>query len=170
MATPREFQSSQRFRDEEARTRGGRPIHDYRLTELFGDLTRETTLLIQQEVELVRAEMTQKIDKVERGITSLSVGAVFLHGGLLVLLASAVFGLALVPMPLWASALIVGLAAALIGGVLLAIGRRNVRLSHLTPERTVETMRGLPERVAPHHEPRDEALQEAHHEHEEVRA
>src|SRR5689334_20340331 len=93
------------------------------IAELVADLTRETSELVQREMELGRLEMSQAITRVETGVSSLALGGIVALGGFLVLLAAAVLGLDLVVHTPWLSALIVGGVAVVLGAVLLALGK-----------------------------------------------
>lgn len=118
------------------------------IAALVSDLTRETSELISREAELARLEMSQAITRLETGMSSMALGGVVALGGFLVLLAAAVLGLDLVVHAPWLSALIVGGVAMALGGVLLALGKS--RLTHLTPERSLRSLRRDGELVQEH--------------------
>lgn len=107
---------------------------------LFSELSRETTLLIHQEIALVRAEMHEKVSQLQRGAVALSTGAAVAYAGLLFLGGATAMALAYA-IPLWLSALIVGCAFGIIGAVMLAKGRSDMKTSNLKPERTIESAR-----------------------------
>jgi len=118
------------------------------IADLISDLTRETSELIRKEMELARLEMSQAIARIETGVSSMAIGGVVAVAGFLVLLAAAVLGLDLVVHAPWLSALIVGGVAVAIGAVLLAVGKS--RLTHLTPERSLRSLRRDTELVQEH--------------------
>ncbi|HET8644342.1 MAG TPA: phage holin family protein, partial [Vicinamibacteria bacterium] len=64
------------------------------LGELFRELTSETRSLLRQEVELVKAEATEKVSFVGARIGELALGGGIALVGGLVLMAAAVTGLA----------------------------------------------------------------------------
>src|SRR5690348_14457070 len=109
------------------------------VADLFSELTHETRLLLQQEVHLAKVELQEKFQQVERGAVSLSIGAALCYAGLLALLASAIFGLALV-VDLWLAALIVGVVVALIGLGFVASGRESLKAKNLSLPRTTATL------------------------------
>ena len=115
---------------------------------LMSDLTRETSELLRQEMELTRLETSQAITRLETGLSSMAIGGVVTWAGFLVLLAAAVLGLDLAVQKPWLSALIVGGVAAALGAVLLALGKS--RLTHLTPERSLRSLRRDTELVREH--------------------
>ena len=112
------------------------------LGELFADLTRQTTTLIRQEVELAKSEMSAKATTVGRNVAFLAVGGAVAYAGFLALLAAAIIALATVAnIDWWLSALIVGVIAAVVGGLLIVRGRDALQREDLTPRRTIETLK-----------------------------
>jgi hypothetical protein len=107
---------------------------------LLRDLSRETTTLLRDEAALARAELGEKVDHFTASSATLAGGMLLAFAGFMVLLGAAVFGLA-ESMPLWAASLLVGAAVLAIGAILLATARSRLRAEHLTPERTLESLR-----------------------------
>jgi hypothetical protein len=118
------------------------------ISELISDLTRETSELIHREVELARLEVSQAVARIQTGMSSMAIGGIFAFAGFLVLLAAAAFGLDLVLHTPWLSTLIVGGAAVVLGVVMLAVGKS--RLTRLTPERSLRSLRRDTELVQDH--------------------
>jgi drug/metabolite transporter (DMT)-like permease len=119
------------------------PKEDRPLGSLLGDLMADLTELVSKEIQLAKAELSEKVSQATAGVTSLAVGGLVAFAGLLVLLDAAVYGVAalLGDAPLWAAALIVGVVVLGIGMVLLLKGRSNLSAENLAPKRTVEAMR-----------------------------
>lgn len=117
---------------------------DRSLGTLFSELTRETTTLVQQEVALAKAEISEKVSQIGYGLASLIIGGLVLFAGLLKLLDAAVFGVAgLFPnedQGLWIAALIVGGIVAIIGAIMLQKGRSNLQPGNLAPQRTADSL------------------------------
>ena len=111
------------------------------LGDLFSDLSRETTTLVRQEVQLAKAELTQSATEAARGIGMLVAGGAVAYAGLLFLLLAIVFGLIEAGWDAWLSALAVGLVVAVIGAVLVLRGRESLKPANLAPRRTVETLK-----------------------------
>ena len=111
------------------------------LGDLFSDLSRETTTLVRQEVQLAKTELTQSATEVARGIGMLVAGGAVAYAGLLFLLLAIVFGLIEAGWDAWLSALIVGLVVVAIGGVLVLRARESLKPTNLAPRRTVETLK-----------------------------
>lgn len=119
------------------------------LTDLIKELRDETTLLIREEVELAKTEMSEKVSRVSRNGGYLAGGGLFAFAGLIVLLLAASAGLyvGLVAAGL-ANAIAGWLAPLIVGGIAVAIGyafmqKAITTLKHesAVPERTVQTMK-----------------------------
>jgi uncharacterized membrane protein YqjE len=108
--------------------------------ELLADLARSVPDLVRQEVQLLRSEMSDKVTQIEVGLGSIVAGALLLFAALLVLLQAIVIALTEFVGPGWA-ALIVGVAVAVIGAVLLKKGSDNMKVSSLMPERTTHQLK-----------------------------
>jgi hypothetical protein len=111
------------------------------LGDLFSDLSRETTTLVRQEVQLAKAELTQSATSVARGIGMLVAGGAVAYAGLLFLLLAIVFGLIEAGWDAWLSALVVGLVVVAIGAVLVLRARESLKPANLAPQKTVETLK-----------------------------
>ena len=111
------------------------------LGDLFSDLSRETTTLVRQEVQLAKAELTQSATEVARGIGMLVAGGAVAYAGLLFLLLAIVFGLIEAGWDAWLSALVVGLVVVAIGAILVLRARESLKPANLAPRRTVETLK-----------------------------
>ena len=111
------------------------------LGDLFSDLSRETTTLVRQEVQLAKAELTQSATEAARGIGMLVAGGAVAYAGLLFLLLAIVFGLIEVGWDPWVSALVVGLVVVAIGAILVLRARESLKPANLAPQKTVETLK-----------------------------
>jgi predicted lipid-binding transport protein (Tim44 family) len=114
---------------------------DRSLGQLFGDLTRQMTTLVRQEIELARTEMTSKATSAGRDAAMVGLGGALLYAALLGLMATIVLGLIQAGITPWLSALIVTIVAAAIGGVLVQQGRSRLANANLAPTRTVESVK-----------------------------
>lgn len=113
---------------------------DRSLGELFGDLTREMSTLVRQEVNLAATEIGDKATKVGKDVRYLAIGGAVAYAGFLALLAAAIIGLADY-MPWWSSALIVGGVVAGIGYFLIQRGIGELKQIDLTPRQTIGTLK-----------------------------
>ena len=111
------------------------------LGDLFSDLSRETTTLVRQEVQLARAELTQSATEAARGIGMLVAGGAVAYAGLFFVLLAIVFGLIKAGWDAWLSALVVGVVVMAIGAVLVLRARESLKPANLAPRRTVETLK-----------------------------
>lgn len=110
------------------------------LGELFASLARDTGNLVRQEVQLAKTEMTQKVTGLGRDAGMIGAGGAVAYAGLLTLIAALVLGLGEF-IPLWLSALIVGLVVVAIGYFLIQRGRSGLSQADLTPRQTIETLK-----------------------------
>ena len=109
--------------------------------ELVKQLAEETSLLVRKELELARAEMTQKGKKAGIGLGELDGAGIVALYALGALTACFIAALALA-MPVWLAALIVSVVYGIIAGVLALIGRRQLQQSMPpVPERTQQTIK-----------------------------
>lgn len=107
---------------------------------LLRRLTDELSTLLRQELALATAEISRSMRVMLAGTASLAVGGVVLFTGILAMLAAAVLGLATVLQP-WLAALVIGVAVAIIGIILVSVGIRSLDPSTLKPSRTAESLR-----------------------------
>ena len=113
---------------------------DRSLGELFGELSRETSELFRKEVALAKAELTQKANQVGVDIGFLAAGGAVAYAGFLALVAAVILLLG-EAIPLWLSALIVGLLVGAAGGLLVRQGLQRLKTVSPAPEQTVETLK-----------------------------
>jgi len=114
---------------------------DRSLGELFGDLSREITTLVRQEMNLARTEMSQKLSRLGKDVGFMAAGGLVAYAGLLTLIAALVIILHEVGLALWASALLVGLVVAGVGGFLLVRGLNALKQEDLTPHETIASLK-----------------------------
>ncbi len=107
---------------------------------LVGELTGESRLMLHQFIALAKTELAGKFSMAARDMAMMAAGGALAYAGLLAVVASLVMLLALV-VPWWAAALIVGVAVALLGGLLLRAGLAEVRRKGLMPRETLEALR-----------------------------
>lgn len=63
---------------------------DRSIAELFSELSRKTTALLRQEVQLAKAEITQKASRVGKNVGFLVIGGVVAYTGVLALVAAGI--------------------------------------------------------------------------------
>jgi hypothetical protein len=109
------------------------------LGELFSELANETTTLVRQEIQLVRTEMTQKATEAGKDVGMIGAGGALAYAGLLALIAALIIGLGEL-IPLWLSALIVGLVVVGVGYMLIQRGLTALKQIDPKPQQTIQTL------------------------------
>ena len=109
------------------------------LGELFAELASETTNLVRQEIQLAKTEISQKATSAGKDVGMIGAGGALAYAGLLALMAALIIGLGQV-IPMWLSALIVGLVVVGIGYMLIQRGLTALRSIDPTPRQTLETL------------------------------
>ncbi|HPL62730.1 MAG: phage holin family protein [Syntrophales bacterium] len=110
------------------------------LGELFGKLVDEVKNLMKEEVDLAKAEMSEKASAAMRDVVFLLVGGAIVYGGFLALVA----GLAIIladSFPLWLAALLTGIIVGGIGYFFVRKGLGDIKRRRMVPEQTIETLK-----------------------------
>jgi len=118
-----------------------RPSDDRSIGELIGDLTRETTQLVRQEINLAKTEMTVKAAKVGKDIGLIAAGGVLAFLGSIALVAFLILALVRLGLGPWVAALLVGVVLAGIGGALAMSGLKKLREVDPVPHQAVEALK-----------------------------
>jgi hypothetical protein len=111
------------------------------LGELFGDLAKQTSELVRQEVELARTEMTQKVSAVGKDAGMIAAGGLVAYAGLLALIATLIIALGQLGVPWWLSALIVGVIVVAVGYFLIQKGINAIKHTNMAPRQTIQTLK-----------------------------
>jgi len=114
---------------------------DRSLGELFADLARDTGTLVSQEVALAKTELAATASRVGKDLAFLAVGGLVAYAGLLAIVGGVIAVLAANGVPLWASALVVGVIVALIGAVLVRRGLAALQREEWAPRQTMESLK-----------------------------
>ena len=118
----------------------GAPLEERSLRELIGQLSRDGSLLLRQEVALAKQELTDKAKSFSRSAGEIAIGALVLYAGVLTLIAGVVMLLALA-LPGWLSAVLVGLVVAMVGAALLGRGKKRLENLDMKPRETVASVK-----------------------------
>ncbi len=94
--------------------------------ELVRDMSELVPRLVREELNLAKAELTEKGKHAGIGAGLFGGGGLFAFFGVAVLIAAAVLGLA-EAVPAWASALIVAAVLLILAAVLALVGRSQVK-------------------------------------------
>lgn len=119
-------------------------VGDVSVGDLIGNVTRDLSTLMRQELALAQAEIKQEVSKTTKAAGALSGAAV--AGFIVALFLSLALWAALsnVMDAGWA-ALIVAVIWAVIAAVLFVVGRSKLREVNPKPERTVDTLSHVPD-------------------------
>ena len=117
------------------------------LGELLGEVTRDLSTLMRQEVELAKAEAKQSATKAGKGAGMLGGAGVAGHFVLIFLSLALMFALGAL-MPLGWAAVIVAVIWGIIAAVLASIGRKNLKQIKGLPQ-TGETLSEIPPTLKP---------------------
>lgn len=107
-------------------------------TELLGDLLQQLTMLFRKEIQLARAETTEKVEQAAVAGGYLIGAAIFMGAALLFLLDFVVHGLVELGIQTHWATLIVALGAALVGYILLRKGAHDLKNTNMKPEKTAD--------------------------------
>jgi uncharacterized membrane protein YqjE len=114
---------------------------DHTIAGLVKDLANETSTLVRQEIDLAKAEMTERGKRAGKGAGMLAAGAVVALLALGALTACVIAALDLA-MATWLAALIVTVVYGVIAGVLAMTGRNQIReAAPPVPEQTIESVK-----------------------------
>ena len=118
----------------------GHDLRDEPIAELLKRLSNETTHLVKMELELAKAEMTQKGKQAGTGVGLLGGGGV---AGLMALIALTLTLIYLLDtfMKTWIAALIVTVLWGAVAGALALKGKKELQEVNPAPEQTIETVK-----------------------------
>jgi len=119
--------------------------------DMLGDISRDLSTLLRQELALAKAEVKQEATKAGKGAGMLG-GAGFAGYMVLLFLSFALWWALANVMDEGLSALIVAAVWAVAGAVLYVTGRKRLRELNPIPERTVDTLKQVPDAIKPHEE------------------
>jgi len=116
-------------------------LRDRSLAELVRELGNDTATLVRQEVELAKAELSEKASKAVRGAAMFGAAAGFGIAAFAAFVAFVILALALA-MAGWAAALVALAIFAVVGGASAILGLKQFRKAFPpVPEQTMETVR-----------------------------
>lgn len=107
---------------------------------LFQELAEQTRTLVSLEVDLAKAELSEKASKMGKSAGFMAVGGFIIYAGFLAIMAAVIIALANLISP-WLSALVVGIVVGLIGYLLLRKGMNDLKKESPIPQRTLESLK-----------------------------
>ncbi len=112
------------------------------MASLLGGIANDLQTLMRQEIALAKTEMLREWDKAKTAAGSIAAGvAVLALGGLFLCLTVVSVLHEAIPLPWWASFLIVGGVLTAVGLALFFVGRARAAQVNVVPPQTAETMR-----------------------------
>jgi len=112
------------------------------IAQLLGGIVEDAQLLVRREVDLAKQEVTNELNKVKQGATSLGIGAGLAAVSGIMLTLMIVYVLHEVAgLSLWLSYLIVGVVLGGVGAVLLMTGINRMKQVDPMPRETIETVK-----------------------------
>jgi hypothetical protein len=118
---------------------GGVPVGD-----LVGNVTRDLSTLMRQELALAQAELKAEASKTGKAAGALGAAAFAGYMALLFLSICLWWALGHLIGNSW-SALVVAVIWGIVGAILYSSGRKKLRQVNPTPERTVDTLKNVPD-------------------------
>ena len=112
---------------------------DRSVTDVLQDVLRNVQDILRSEVRLAKAEIRQEATQAAAAARWLTIGVVGLLSAWMFFLWTAVYLLATV-LPMWASTLVIAVAMAGAGGVVITAGLRRFARIKPMPERTIASL------------------------------
>jgi hypothetical protein len=113
---------------------------DKSIVDLVGDVLRDIVALLQAELQLLRAEISEKLRLTALSAALIGAGALLLAATIVLLLQAAIAGLVAYGIAWPLSILIVAAATLLLGAGLIWFGINNLRASRLAPSKTLNQL------------------------------
>jgi uncharacterized membrane protein YqjE len=113
---------------------------DRSVADVLQDIVRNIQDIVRSEVRLAKTEVREEISKARHASVLIGVGALSGTFSAFFLLLSIVYALSGI-VPEWAAALIVGVALAIVTGVLLSKGAERLKHVHPAPDKTIESLK-----------------------------
>ncbi len=115
--------------------------NDRPLGELLAELTRQTSALVRQEVDIAKTELSQKAFGLGKDLGFVVAGGAASYAGFLAIIAALIIALRKTGLSWWLSALVVGSLVAGAGSVLALKGLTALQQADLVPRQTIETLK-----------------------------
>ena len=114
---------------------------DASITGMLSSLTENVSTLFRKEIQLARAETSEKVTQAMVAVGSIVGGGILALAALIVLLQALVIALTNAGIPAGWSALIVGVIVVGIAYALVQKGINDLKAENLVPERTIDSLK-----------------------------
>lgn len=128
------------FTEQQAQEWRMRQENERSLGQLLTDITNDLSTLLRKEIQLARVETMEKASQATQSVVLMVAGGLVAYTGVIALVIGIIVALANW-MPLWVSALIVGVLLAIVGFVLIQSGRNSLKQMSVVPEKTIESIK-----------------------------
>jgi len=115
-------------------------VKDKGVVDLAGDALKEIATLIQTELQLLRAEISEKLTFTALSAALIGSGALLLMATLVLLLEAAVTGLVAIGLSWTAATLIVATGTLIVGAGLVWLGFHRLSVARLAPTKTIDQL------------------------------
>ena len=115
-------------------------VKDKGVVDLAGDALKEIATLIQTELQLLRAEVSEKLTFTALSAALIGSGALLLMATLVLLLEAAVTGLVAIGLSWTAATLIVAIGTLIVGAGLVWLGFNRLSVARLAPTKTIDQL------------------------------
>ena len=112
---------------------------DRSVADVLQDILRNVQDILRSEIRLAKAEIRQEATQAGTAALWMTIGVVGLLSAWMFLLWTAVYALATV-LPIWAATLVIAVAMAGAGGIVIRTGLRRLTRIKPMPERTIESL------------------------------
>jgi uncharacterized membrane protein YgcG len=125
------------------------PAENENLAQALTEVSERMSVLVREEIELAKAEVTYKVSSLWRGAAAVAVGAVFGIFALVFVLLTVAWGLNSLINSIWLGFLIVMVALLLLTGIAFLFAWRKLRVGAPTPQMAIEEARKIRATVGP---------------------
>jgi len=113
---------------------------DKGVVDLAGDALKEFATLLQTELQLLRAEISEKLTFTALSAVLIGSGTLLLMATIVLLLEAAISGLVALGFSRPVATLVVAAATLFVGASLVWLGINRLSLMHLVPSRTLDQL------------------------------
>lgn len=121
---------------------------DRSLGDLLKELTTESRTLLRQEIALAKVEIGEKVSVLGRNVALIAAGGVAALLGAVALLVAAIYGVQVLlghfmddDLAYWLAPVLIGLAVAGLGWMLIQKGIQALKLTDMAPRQTQESLK-----------------------------